>query len=232
MKILHLDLDRAYAVGEAIALPPEELHHCRHVLRLAPGTRFQVSDGRSWRYEGEFHGNTVIVTQATAIPPLTRPLHLHVSPLVKDLSEGILRRATELGVSDVHWTLFKRSELLWQYDKVATRWERLMREAVKASGRERVPRVHAPKSFDSACVASGMHVVGSLEPGRVQVVQLDFPSQGEIHLWIGPTGDFTSDELSALKTWAIPVSLGRYVYRVEMAMTIATILIQQRLHEL
>lgn len=232
-------------------LPDQDLHHVSRVLRLKAGDRLCVSDGVSSAYQTVLvlgdavprarHIQSKLMAEVQSIEPILPPrvpLHLYVSRLAKSAIEEVLRRATEFGVSDVHFVDFQRSQPEGLYDTLLPRFERVCLEAVKSTGRLRVPTLHAPIAFDEmlACFsntrATGLVFFGAISEGHDFSEWTSFETNA-VHVVIGPEGDLTREEIHALiAARGVPVSLGRYVYRSEVAATMAMLFLQSRLKEL
>lgn len=234
MKILHLSLRQSYDLGELIPLPEEEAHHLRHVLRHGEGALLAISDGERWFYQGLLCGTAIRVTTRKELTEPKRSVFLYVSPIAKVATEELLRRATELGVVALYFVEYQRSERHWDFSKIEGRWQRLLREAAKSTGRGRLPRLHPPRPFAEWMREwpEGTHIVASL-PSATPLVADMLGDVGPLHLWLGPEGDFTENERDLfLRQKSILVTLGKYVYRTEIASIIFIIKIQELLNEL
>lgn len=233
MKILVIPELVSREIGELLPLPEKERHHCTHVLRLEAGARLQVSDGERYFYTGHLTDDaSLLITEKTAIPLPRHRLHIHLSPLPKEIAEELLRRLAEWGVHSVHWTIMARSETFWREEKQAVlfqRWQRLMLEAVKATGRPRVPILHAPQSFKAALEefktsSTCSHIFGCTIPQvSLELSRWAFPQEGDIHVWIGPKGDFSDSEMADMRQHGFtPITLGKYIYRIESIVLLFT----------
>lgn len=234
MKIVQLSLAHSYLPGDLIPLPEEEAHHLIHVLREQEGAAMTVSDGERWLYHGKRCGAAIQVGEREALARPERPLSLYLSPIAKGPTEELLRRATELGVADLHFVEYRRSERHWDYHKIEARWHRLLREAVKSTGRGRLPRLHPPRPLTEWIHEwpEGTHLVASL-PSSTPLATDMLGNAGPLHLWLGPEGDFTDDEIAVLlRQKSLPITLGNYIYRTEIAALISIIIIQDLLKEL
>lgn len=96
-------------------------------------------------------------------------------------------------------------------------------EACKQCGQNFLPEVAPVKRLEDYLSGKreGSKVIASLAPGAVPVRER-LESLGddtkEVHLLVGPEGDFTEDETrAALAAGFEPVSLGEIVLRVETA---------------
>lgn len=235
MKILYLsESTHAYEIGDKIPLSASDTHHCLNVLRLKSGAPLTASDGRCFIYSGTLsivvkhtEKNCFIEVKRKEKLEENRPrVHLHLSPIPKAMAETLLRYCTELGVYAVHWTLYERSQPHWTYAKVAGRFHKILQEAIKSTGRPTLPKLIPPTAFKIALAASvGVSLFGCTDPTRsLPLTNLNIPQFDDTHIWIGPEGDLSPAETEALVTrQAIPVSLGRTIYKVDTASLILLI---------
>ncbi len=239
--VLELDPKHPFESGTLIPFPPEDYHHVERVLRVSAGESLSVSDGCRFVYRGswvsEKKGAGLRVGRRDEIAHPASALHLFISPLSREATEILLRRAAELGVAGISWILFSRSEPHWTYEKVESRFRKLMREAAKAPGRLLLPVLSPPVPFKMALKASNrkaLHLFGSLEKGGAKEIgDLTRALSGEIDLWVGPEGDFTAEEREALlRLPAQAISLGNFTYRAEVAAEIAIAFLQSQLGNL
>jgi len=240
MKILYLPQEQDHEIGTVLSLPREDSHHITHVLRLPAGARLAVSDGRQWVYTAELMIESapkrvaLRLLKRSAIDKPRHRLHLHLSPVPKPIAEDLLRRAAEWGITSLEWTLYERSEIFWEYAKVASRFEKVTQEAIKSTGRPLVPTLTSPILFREAMAHTadaGLHLFGHIHPqGAQTLAALDLVDVADCHLWIGPQGDFTQHERETMTAAGyVPITLGRYIYRIESAAAIFIIQLQSRL---
>ncbi|MCU1227773.1 MAG: hypothetical protein JWO97_657, partial [Acidobacteria bacterium] len=100
----------------------------------------------------------------------------------------------------------------------AERWEKIVHEAVKHSGRSIVPRLEAPSAFDEVIAREGLRVVYDADvepsPSLTNVVAAT--------LFIGPEGGFSERELAlARDAGATFARLGPRRLRAETAAIVA-----------
>ena len=233
---------------------PDEIHkpvaviggsdarHIRKVLRLRPGTRVRVTDGRGQAADAciqAFEGDRVLV-EILAPSVTTAPGALEIvvaQAMLKDRKmDGLIRSLTELGITT--WIPFfsARSVALPAPKRLQgrqARWARIAREAVKQSGRRRQPHIRtagaltdiiaSAKDFDRKIMfweeARGL----PSEPPDDK-----HPSgQGRIIVLIGPEGGFTTAEADAARRDGFQLaSLGPRILRAETAALAAVTLVQ------
>jgi 16S rRNA (uracil1498-N3)-methyltransferase len=213
-------------IDETITLTGDELHHAR-VLRLREGEEVEVFDG---------HG-------AIAIARVVNPTTLHVlsridsreSPLAIDLAmaiinldkfELVLQKATELGVRSIIPLVTERVEIRPErYRGKAERWEKIVYEAAKQSGRGVIPRVEAPEEFETALNRANKIF---FDADAVSAAACP-PSLDSVTLFIGPEGGWTDNEIAlALARECVIERLGPRRLRAETAAIAACVVVEAR----
>lgn len=144
------------------------------------------------------------------------------------LMDGIIQKATELGVSSVIPVLTDRVIARWDREWIESRlsrWQRVALEAAKQCGANWIPDVHPAVPFndlvpqlsriDMCFVASLQH---GAKPLREVMETTDESALKSVALIVGPEGDFSDHEYAALHAaGAISIDLGPHVLRVETA---------------
>lgn len=210
---------------ERIRVEGPSLHHLR-VARVVPGEALEVFDGRgrAWAAWLDSLGDDAAVLRlGEERRAATGRTILLLQGLPKgDRLEWVLQKATELGVAAVWPVLTARSVARPRPDALGARharWERIVAEAARQSGRADVPEVAALRPLDTA--------VRALTPG-VRLLVLDEEEQAErlgqaagvgpVALVVGPEGGLAREEVEALRAaGGTPVSLGPLVLRTETA---------------
>jgi 16S rRNA (uracil1498-N3)-methyltransferase len=221
---------------DALRLEGAEAHHAIDVLRLKPGGRIVLFDGRGLEATAEIDRISKgmvslkpILTSRTAPLPYRLVLGQAV-PKGKQM-DLIVQKATELGVSTIVPLLSERTVVQVESSdeaQKAARWNLIAIEAAKQCGQNWLPDVRTPlrpKSFLENPETCDIAFIGSLQDDA-----RDFRSAFLEHreargrnprsamILIGPEGDFTPAELALAKTaGCIPVSLGPIVLRTETA---------------
>ncbi|MCV2489734.1 16S rRNA (uracil(1498)-N(3))-methyltransferase [Geodermatophilus sp. YIM 151500] len=220
-------LDAVPEVEELLVDGPEG-RHAVDVLRLAPGERVRVGDGRGVVAEGD-------VLDAGPLGLRVRVLARHEVPeptpefvLVQALPKGdrgplAVELATELGVDRiVPWTA-ARCVTRWRDDRTAkglARWRSAARAAAKQSRRARLPEVGEPMSTREVCGLLGDADLAVVlhEQARRPLAGLDVPGSGTVAVVVGPEGGLTDGEVVAFRAaGAHAVRLGAEVLRTSTA---------------
>ena len=214
--------------GEA-TLAGEDARHLRDVLRLREGARVEAFDG---------HGNTRAMSVAETAkrhirlvasgealphaPPAVR-MTLFTALFKPSRMDWLIEKAVELGAWHVVGVATARSVVKVEN---AQRWRRIAREALRQCGGAWEPEMRT-LDFAAFCgeVAAmtqrgGAVWFGDLSKGAPLLFSHQ-PSAFSLHecAWcVGPEGDFTPEEMEALrKAGARGVSLGPRVLRSETA---------------
>jgi 16S rRNA (uracil1498-N3)-methyltransferase len=214
--------------GDELTVSGQEGRHAVDVLRLTPGERVRVGDGRGLLTEGTVsaagpEGLRVAVTARYEVPEPTPTLVL-VQALPKgDRGPLAVELATELGVDRiVPWTA-ARCVTKWRADRVdkgLARWRAAARAASKQARRPRVPEVADPMSTRQVCglltdvdLALVLH-----EQAHRPLTGLTVPTTGTVAVVVGPEGGLTDGEVVAFRAaGAHAVRLGAEVLRTSTA---------------
>ncbi len=205
-----------------------EGRHAVDVLRMTPGVRVRVGDGRGTVAEGEVaaagpEGLRVRVSARHEVPPPALEL-----VLVQALPKGergplAVELATELGVDRIVPWAAARCVTRWREDRAAkgvAKWRSAARAASKQSRRPRVPVVTDVLTTRQVCGALADVDLALVlhEQARHPLARLDLPATGAIAVIVGPEGGLTDGEVVALTAaGARPVRLGPEVLRTSTA---------------
>src|SRR5438067_10007955 len=144
--------------ADALVLRESEVHHARDVLRLEPGERVVVFNGRG-------HEITAVITKVTREEIQLRKLHqARVPPLRCEITlaqaipkgknmDLIVQKAVELGVAAIAPLLSERTVIQFEADEAAkkqAKWREIAIEAAKQCGQNWLPEIsppRAPKDF-------------------------------------------------------------------------------------
>ena len=239
MARVRLYLDQPLGAGQTLALDRDRAHYLFGVMRLVPGDRLAVFDGRTGEWEAEVaqagkRAGTLRCLER--VKPLQTPpdLWLLFAPIKKARTDFIVEKAAELGAARV---LPVTTEF--------TNAERVNRARLQA---------HAVEAAEQC---SGTFVPEVAELARLDAVLRDWPVERRLMFcdealagqaaflaegaaargaepWailIGPEGGFSEGERARLRGMpqAVPVSLGPRVLRADTAAVAALALWQSRL---
>ena len=215
----------AIAIDETITLTGDELHHAR-VLRLRDGEEVEVFDGRgaSALARVEDHSTLCVLSP---LEPRESPLAIDLAMAIIHLDkfELVLQKATELGVRSIIPLITERVELRPErYRGKQERWEKIVFEAVKQSGRCTIPRVEAPEELVVA-----MNRANKILFDADAVSQIACPSLDAVTVFIGPEGGWSDDEIAlALARECAIERLGPRRLRAETAAIAACVVVEAR----
>jgi len=223
--------------GAVVLLSADESHHISRVLRLAAGAAVRLFDGRGGEWEcsvtsADPDGVRVLVHAAAAnqVEPLTR-LTLMQSACRVDRLEWVLQKGTEIGVSEFILVETAASDLLRTTASKRARWDRIILEACKQSGRRTVPTLNGPVALEALAAkvepAAGPALVLHPAENAGSVAAVTGISGNEpVRLLVGPESGLGDEEVGLLcrRGWQ-PVGLGPRILRTETAGLVAAALI-------
>ncbi|MDT9179660.1 MAG: 16S rRNA (uracil(1498)-N(3))-methyltransferase [Limnospira sp. PMC 1291.21] len=227
---------------QQVDLTAGQQHYLGRVLRLQPGDRFIILDGRGGWWLAIWKGgqNATVVEPIRINNELPIPVTLWVSMPKGSGFEEIVRCTTELGVSRLVPIISARTVVVPSPQKLA-RWRRIATEAAEQSERQILPEITDPLSIQQAwetlsdqgeevdkyiCVARGdfPHLLNCLLAART--------GQGKGYVYnslllaIGPEGGWTTPEVEeAINRRFQPVSLGSRILRSVTAPMVALSLV-------
>lgn len=216
--------------AEHLQLTGEEGHHAVRVMRKKEGDRIEVFDGKGRWARGKVtateRGGLTLTREEEGLSPEPASLiELAVAMPKGKTMDLIVQKAVELGVNRIQPLATRNTMVkLTGEDRVekSLKWQRGALEASKQCGQNHLPQV-APVCDLTEYLSrerAGLSLIASLAPGAVGLRQcLSAQSAvAQVHLLIGPEGDFASEEITAsLAAGFQPVTLGEIVMRVETA---------------
>jgi 16S rRNA (uracil1498-N3)-methyltransferase len=215
--------------GQLLDLPASAARHAQ-VLRLQPGDRLSLFDGRSdvaWQAEITAMGRSQVAVRLLQSEPVLRELptavHLAVVMPANDRMDFLVEKATELGAASIQPLMSERSVLRLSGDRVKKKrahWQGVAIAAAEQCGRVRVPEVAAAISLPAWL--SSLPTIHSSElrwlasPGAARLEQPLAPTH--IRLLTGPEGGLSeAEELLAQGAGFQRVGLGARILRADTA---------------
>jgi 16S rRNA (uracil1498-N3)-methyltransferase len=195
------------------ALDEQAAHHLARVLRLRDGAIVTVTDGAGrWR-PCRLVGRDVEPDGDVLAEPVPPPVTVAVAPPKGERLDWLVRKCTEVGVTELVLVEAERSVVRWDAARAAKHLTRLRRIAAEAAMQSR--RVWLPVVAGPVPAAEALADALVAEPGGRPV------RQGDTRIAVGPEGGWTPAELAYASE---RVSLGPYVLRVETAAVVAATL--------
>ncbi len=197
----------------------DEFHHSVRVVRIRAGEEVELFDRAGNLARGvvdSIERDHAVIRAGEAIPSREAPVDIHLAMAIIQLDkfELVLQKATELGVRSIVPLVTEHVELRPErYAGKAERWERIVFEAVKQSGRSVVPVIEPPTKFADALRRDGAKILLDADSSST-AGQPDNPTT----LFIGPEGGWSEAELAlARDAHCLFRSLGPRRLRAETA---------------
>lgn len=206
----------------------EEFHHAVRVVRVLAGEKVEVFNKEGSNAAGlvtHVGSNFVRIAVASILGSRESELgiELALALIHPDKFELVLQKGTELGVKRFRPAITDRTETrLERVAGKADRWRKIVLEAVKQSGRSRIPEIDEPVTFDAIVRVSPKLVLFDADEPETALAA-PWPV---ITLLIGPEGGFSEREVElARSVGACFRRLGPRRLRAETAALAATVAI-------
>lgn len=222
--------------GERVAVTGDEARHAIRVLRVRPGERVSVADGRGVVVEGPVIAadrDLVVEVEDRRTVPRPRPSLVVVQAIPKrGKLDLVVQKLTELGADVFRPLAAARSVSRWDGPKGKAQVERLSaiaHESAKQARRAFVPAIEGPATLDSLGPLPAVSYVLDSEATERLGRALPVESPEEVAIIVGPEGGFTPEEISRLaRSGATPVTLGPLILRTETAALAAAAVVLSR----
>ena len=222
-----------------VTIVGSDVNHIKNVLRMKPGEKVLISDGKGLNYFCELTEIGAEEVKAAILPEEVEDTELPVEVILYqglpkgDKMELIIQKCVELGVSRIVPVDMSRCVMKLDAKKEGNkikRWYSVSESAAKQSKRMIVPEISGvmkykaaieeAKSADLAIVpyeaAQTIDGVTGMELTRKLISDLK-PGQ-KCAIFIGPEGGFAESEIElALENGLQPVTLGKRILRTETA---------------
>ncbi len=226
------DLPDSHDVGAQVLLPAAAAHHALRVLRLGIGDDIVLFTGAG----GEMAATIVHADKRHATVRIDGFAAIDLEPALavtlvqaipaNDAMDYVVRKAVELGVAAIapvvsaQGARFPDGE---RGDKRLAHWQQIAVAACEQCGRNRVPAVEMPRSFESWLAQRDPARAGlMLMPDATLTLPAMAPPTGTIDVLIGPEGGFNAREVErALQSGITGVRLGPRILRTETAVAAA-----------
>lgn len=220
---MHLFFDPQITLdSQSFTFNREESKHLTKVLRKQLGTIVTLTNGKGLQWTGKLSLVTSQKVFAEKIeakihPSPKKSIHLIIAPTKSnERMEWMIEKLTELGVSSITPLRCNHSER-----KVVKteRWRKIAIAALKQSQQFFLPEIHPIISFQEQLkTLRHTSLIAHCHSSSKENLS-DYPLKSdEISLWIGPEGDFSTEEIQAATNAGLKsVSLGTQRFRTETA---------------
>jgi len=205
-----------------VTITGEEFHHAARVVRLREGEEVELFDGAGNAAAGvvQTMGSAeliVRVDRAIDSREAANAVALAMAIINLDKFELVLQKATELGVRTLIPLETERQEIRPErYRGKHERWQKIVFEATKQSGRAVIPQLEPPAPFDEIVQRDGAKILFDADHPATQ--QLSNPAT----LLIGPEGGWSEREIEIAKAHGCAFEqLGPRRLRAETAAMVA-----------
>ena len=231
MRKTRIFVDQKLRAGTVVVLADEAAHHISRVLRLRLGNPLILFDGRGGEYDAEISkvNKRNIEVHINQYQEVDNEPQLHIT-LAQGISRGqkmdfILQKAVELGVDRIIPVMTEYGNVRLDEErqqKKIKHWNGVIISACEQCGRNKIPEIVAPLSFDEclgidAGTDRGMTKI-VLHPGTGGRLSKLAKAEGGIMLLVGPEGGFSDDEIekACAADYQI-INIGPRILRTETA---------------
>lgn len=202
------------------------------VMRLRAGDRFLAfgGDGREWEAtiaaadRGRVSAEIGAITRQESAP--ARVIEVALAVVRPNRMDWAVEKCTEAG-ADVIRPFTSANTTRGGALGRADRWQRLAIEAAEQCGRLFIPVARETETLEAVIAhAHGTLLFGDLGGMPWTEASRRLPAEGSILVAVGPEGDFSPEELAALRSRGIGARLGAYILRTETAAVVMTALLR------
>ncbi len=229
-------INQDLAKKDTISITGDLWHHIYNVMRLRIGDRLILKDGKGYAYIGCISNAADGICQVhlesksllDSEPPIG--IDLYQSLPKGSRFEYILEKGCEIGINNFIPLLTERTVKVLNEERFAKkrlRWENILKEAARQSGRALIPGLKKPlrlKDIESrADDYSHRFVAWENSEIGIEKVLKDCSRVEKIMLLVGPEGGFAPAEIIQLKQWGVAdFSLGPRILRCDTAGLVAS----------
>lgn len=218
-----------------------DARHIKTVLRLKPGDKIGLFDGKGFEYEANieaFFSGKVEVSVIRKFPSTTEsPVQITIAQafLKERKMDGLVRQLTELGITK--WIPFVAQRSVSRPDRKqlqlrTTRWNKIAKEALKQCKRSRMLEICSTVSFDEVVTIGQVYELKiAFWENESKAIHTIFPKHdrkvNNIFAMLGPEGGLTEQEIEAARAKGfVTAALGPRILRAETATAAACALLQ------
>ncbi|HZQ10700.1 MAG TPA: RsmE family RNA methyltransferase [Anaerolineae bacterium] len=210
-----------------------QAHQIRDVLRMRQGQEIIVLDNAGNEYRVVLKevardrvAGEVVEQRAAQGEPKTKII-LYQAFLKADKFEWVLQKGTEIGLAEFVPIVTTRTIASTVGKQKFARWNQIVVEAAEQAGRGKIPVLHSHQRLSDAFVhaqqrGGALIVPWEEERARDLATLLTSVNAEMIHLFIGPEGGFTAEEIEEARVMgASSITLGPRILRAETAGLVA-----------
>jgi len=227
--------------GPTSLITGPDARHIKTVLRLKPGDRIGLFDGKGFEYEARIvaisSGKVEIAVMQCLPAAAESPVKIVVAQafLKEKKMDSLIRQLSELGITG--WLPFFAERSVPRPDQKqllarTQRWQKIAREALKQCKRGRIPEIGETVSFEnvlSQSESSDLKIAfweDEAAPFKVSLTKFERPVN-TIFVLLGPEGGFTVQEIERARARGfVTAGLGPRILRAETATVAACTLLQ------
>ena len=219
--------------GQDVELPAGAARHLQ-VRRAQPGDAVELFDGqgRAWRAEVRAMGRQSVLVRrgepVAVMPELPVALTLAVGMPANERMDGLVEKATELGVAAIQPLVTARGVLRLSGERAERRqahWQGIAAAACEQCGRSTVPLIHGVQSLAEWLAQAGPPSEDTARwllcpPGGSSVAEARARAGAARRVTVlsGPEGGLAPEEEAAARgAGFVPVQLGPRVLRADTA---------------
>lgn len=235
-------VEKIDAEKNSFSITGPEAKHISKVLRMGPGDRFIVMDGKGARYLALIESAGSREVRAFLEKPLPEP---PPSPVEIILCQGLLKsrkvdyviqKTSELGVDGIIPFSCERTVVRLKKDRISGRmkhWREIARSSAKQSDRAVPARIESLVPFNE--LVAGWKEEDALkvilweeeESKDLKGLLRESSNQKKFIGMVGPEGGFSREEVEAAKDAGfVPASLGHRILRSETAAVTVVAVVQ------
>ena len=207
--------------GNSFSLDKRESHHASNVFRLGPGDMISLLNGKGLGYKaiidrmegGSVHGRIEKLIDQMG----ENSIEIIIAPalLKRDRFEGLIEKATELGVKEIHPLV---AEHCIKRTVNIERCKKIIIASAKQCQRSHFPIIKEPNTMVKWLNKPREQCFAGITVTKSRLKKFKYNKNLPIYILIGPEGDFSVKELDLLKeVGARLFSLGNRKLRAETA---------------
>jgi 16S rRNA (uracil1498-N3)-methyltransferase len=234
-------LEREKILSDSPSLTGYDVKHIRTVLRLRPGDELFLFDGKGVEYRAMITASTPkaiflsVLEQCPSVSESRAEITIGQGVLKARKMDRIVRQVTELGIYALIPVLGERSvpkPKAEQWTERELRWKAIAWESLKQCGRDQIPRLEPPASFQTLVHTSKAYDrriifhdrCSGLEASLYRTQAGDNP---KVLALIGPEGGFAPSEIQMARESGFScVSLGPRILKAETAVVAVCAVLQ------